>query len=122
MCVIMQQIAALIGKDNLTESQNIPTICQSLFDTHSSLAQSLGENPQIQKFFFLGADTLYGIAAEAMLKMKEMSLSYSEVFHTLEFRHGPMSMVGADSLVVGLVSASSAEYELQVLKEMQEKG
>jgi glutamine---fructose-6-phosphate transaminase (isomerizing) len=122
MCVVVQQIAAFLGKQNLTASANLPTICQTLLDMYSTLAQALGENPQIQKFFFLGADTLYGIAAEAMLKMKEMSLSYSEVFHTLEFRHGPMSMVGADSLVVGLVSASSAEYELQVLKEMQAKG
>jgi glucosamine--fructose-6-phosphate aminotransferase (isomerizing) len=122
MCVVLQQIAALVGKENLAASESMSSICQTLFDVHSPLAQSLGENPQIQKFFFLGADALYGIAAEAMLKMKEMSLSYSEVFHTLEFRHGPMSMVGADSLVVGLVTASSAAYELQVLKEMQAKG
>jgi len=122
MCVVLQQIVALVGKENLAASENIGGICQTLFDTHSSLAQSLGENPQIQKFFFLGADSLYGIAAEAMLKMKEMSLSYSEVFHTLEFRHGPMSMVGANSLVVGLITASSAAHELQVLKEMQTKG
>jgi glutamine---fructose-6-phosphate transaminase (isomerizing) len=122
MCVALQQIAASLGKYNPSSSSELPAICQSLLDTYSGLGQALGENAAIQKFFFLGSDTLYGIASEAMLKMKEMSLSYSEVFHTLEFRHGPMSMVGADSLVVGLVSTSSAAYELQVLKEMQAKG
>lgn len=122
MCVVIQQIAAYLGKQNNASNSDIATICQSLLDNHSGLAQSLGENPNIQKFFFLGSDTLYGIASEAMLKMKEMSLSYSEAFHMLEFRHGPMSMVGDDSLVVGLVSSSSAAYEVQVLKEMQAKG
>jgi glucosamine--fructose-6-phosphate aminotransferase (isomerizing) len=46
----------------------------------------------------------------------------SEAFHTLEFRHGPMSMVGSDALVVGLISSTSAAHELQVLREMQAKG
>jgi glutamine---fructose-6-phosphate transaminase (isomerizing) len=122
MCVVLQQIAAFLGKQMITDSENIPTDCQHLLDTYEDLAQSLAENLKLQKFFFLGSDMLYGIAAEAMLKMKEMSLSYSEVFHTLEFRHGPMSMVGEDSLVIGLISTSSEKYEVQVLKEMQEKG
>jgi glucosamine--fructose-6-phosphate aminotransferase (isomerizing) len=122
MCVVIQQIAAFLGQHTSTSNPEIPAVCQSLLDTYSGLARILGENANIKKFFFLGSDTLYGIAAEAMLKMKEMSLSYSEVFHTLEFRHGPMAMVGEDSLVVGLVSTSSAAYEVQVLKEMQAKG
>ena len=78
----------------------------------------LGENRAINKFFFLGSDALYGIACEAMLKMKEMSLAYSEAYHTLEFRHGPMSMVdGADSLVIGLItSACSWSGDSRVLQ------
>ncbi|MGB1287127.1 MAG: SIS domain-containing protein [Aggregatilineales bacterium] len=122
MTVVLQQIAAFLGGHTITDSASLPELCQSLFDAHSQQAQSLGEDPDIQKFFFLGSDTLYGIASEAMLKMKEMSLSYSEVFHTLEFRHGPMSMVDEQSLVIGLVTPSSAKHEVLVLKEMAAKG
>ena len=57
-----------------------------------------------------------------MLKMKEMSLAYSEAYHTLEFRHGPMSMVGEDSLVIGLVSPRAARHEIRVLNEMAAMG
>jgi len=81
-----------------------------------------GADRGIERFFFLGADTLYGIACEAMLKMKEMSLSYSEAYHTLEFRHGPMSMAAENALVVGLISAEAARQELQVLREMRRLG
>ena len=91
-------------------------------DTYGDLARSLGENGAIAKFFFLGSDALYGIACEAMLKMKEMSLSYSEAYHMLEFRHGPMSMVGGDSLVIGLVSPDAARHEIRVLHEMADMG
>jgi len=54
--------------------------------------------------------------------MKEMSLSVSEAFHFMEFRHGPMSMVNSKTLVVGLLSDSASSYELAVLKEMQALG
>lgn len=70
-----------------------------------------------RRFFFLGMGARYGLACEAMLKMKEMSLSYSEAYHTLEFRHGPMSVVDRSSLVVGLLPADSS-LERAVLRDM----
>jgi glucosamine--fructose-6-phosphate aminotransferase (isomerizing) len=57
-----------------------------------------------------------------MLKLKEMSLTSSEAFHFLEFRHGPKSMVDERTLVVGLLSDAARELEMAVLREMQELG
>ncbi len=122
MAVVAQLTAAALSDHDLSSSQRLPETCQYLLDTYGALARSLGEDERLQRFFFLGSDALYGIACEAMLKMKEMSLSYSEAFHMLEFRHGPMSMVGSDSLVVGLITASAARHEIRVLQEMQDKG
>ena len=45
-------------------------------------------------------------ACELSLKMKEMTITHSEPFHFMEFRHGPMSMVNDHTVVVGLLSAS----------------
>ena len=64
----------------------------------------------------------YGIANEAMLKLKEMSLSPSEAFHVLEFRHGPMSMVNEDTLVVALISDQARRQRLLVLRHMRKRG
>ena len=122
MLVAAQQLAALIAGQDIAASRPLPAFCRHLLESYGDLAQSLGENGAIQKFFFLGSDALYGIACEAMLKMKEMSLSYSEAYHTLEFRHGPMSMVGEDSLVVGLISPEAARQEQRVLQEMAQMG
>jgi glucosamine--fructose-6-phosphate aminotransferase (isomerizing) len=57
-----------------------------------------------------------------MLKMKEMSLSYAEAFQFLEFRHGPMSMVNGNTLIVGLLSETAFEHELRLLLEMRGLG
>ncbi len=122
MLVVVQQLAALIAGLDLSASRPLPDLCRHLLERYGDLARSFGEHSAISKFFFLGSDALYGIACEAMLKMKEMSLAYSEAYHTLEFRHGPMSMVGDGSLVIGLISPDASRQEIRVLDEMADLG
>ncbi|MCX8023622.1 MAG: SIS domain-containing protein [Thermanaerothrix sp.] len=92
---------------------------QVLLNTYASLAQETGENLDFDRFYFLGSGIRYGLACEANLKMKEMTLTHSEPFHFLEFRHGPMSMVGNHTVVVGLLSESNFSHEWAVLEEMR---
>ena len=54
--------------------------------------------------------------------MKEMSLSHSEPFHFMEFRHGPKSMVTPSTLLIGFRSSANASREEAVLKEAQAIG
>ena len=54
--------------------------------------------------------------------MKEMTLTHSEPFHFLEFRHGPMSMVNEKAVVVGLLSDVNRVHEAKVLSEMKMLG
>ncbi len=93
-----------------------------LIDKNSNLIKDIANDNNFERFFFLGSGSKYGLACEAMLKMKEMSLSYSEAYHFLEFRHGPMSMVNNHSLVIGLIGKDNKDHELQVLKDMKKLG
>lgn len=93
-----------------------------LTDKYSTLIKDIANDNNIERFFFLGSGSRYGLACEAMLKMKEMSLSYSEAYHFLEFRHGPMSMVNKHSLVVGIIGKNNKHHEFQVLKDMKKLG
>lgn len=72
--------------------------------------------------YFLGTGTLIGIAQEGALKLKESALTEAEAFQTLEFRHGPKSMVDDRTLVVGLLSKEAEGQELRVMREMHEIG
>jgi len=123
MAVVVELIAAyLAGRGDASTLASLPNICNRLLQDYHALAKQLGEDQTLDRFFFLGSDALYGLACEAMLKMKEMSLSYSEAFHVLEFRHGPMSMVTKNALVVGLISEEARNPEIAVLTQMQGKG
>ncbi len=73
-------------------------------------------------FVYLGAGANYGIATEGSLKLQEMSLSYSQAFHPLEYRHGPISLIDERSLVVMLYSDDTCEEEAKVVADVQAKG
>ena len=73
-------------------------------------------------YVFLGQGPFHGIAREASLKVTEMSCSYSQVYHTLEFRHGPKAIVGPDTCLTFFLSESGSQAETEVLSEMKELG
>ncbi len=115
--------AVLAERDDLGPAmQRLPDIGASLIHKCEPLAKSLGEDLDLDRFYFLGSGPRYGLASEASLKMKEMSLTHSEPFHFLEFRHGPKSMVGPGTLVIGLLSETNRSYEEAVLQEMAALG
>jgi glucosamine--fructose-6-phosphate aminotransferase (isomerizing) len=100
----------------------LPGLGEGLLRQHLPLARRLGTDPALDRFFFLGNGPFFGLACEAMLKMKETSLSYSEAYHFLEFRHGPMAMVDSNTLVVGLLSETGLNHEAAVLGDMRALG
>jgi glucosamine--fructose-6-phosphate aminotransferase (isomerizing) len=80
------------------------------------------ESRSFSDFVFLAQGPLFGIASECMLKVTESSSSYAQVFHSLEFRHGPKSIAGPETLITFLMSETSYDAELELLEEMKALG
>ena len=115
--------ALAAGREDLLRSMDgLPACGERLLAEFAPLARTLGETPGFDRFYFLGSGSRYGLACELNLKMKEMTLTHSEPFHFLEFRHGPMSMVGPSAAVVGLLSEVNRKAEERVLAEMEQLG
>ncbi|WP_331436715.1 SIS domain-containing protein [Gordoniibacillus kamchatkensis] len=87
-----------------------------------SFVRNLVQNQTFTKYIYLGMGSFYGLALEACLKIKEMSCVWTEAFGTLEFRHGPKSIVEPGTFVCLLLSEQARDYELKVAREMQEYG
>lgn len=100
----------------------LPRIGDDLIAAYEKMAMDVGGRLDIDRYYFLGSGPRYGLACETNLKMKEMSLTHSEPFHFMEFRHGPVAMVTDTSVVVGLLSQSRYGYEQAVLDEMARLG
>ena len=122
MLLLVQAMTATLAGDETAVLSRLPGILTNLLDRSQEMVKRLGQRIEFESLFYLGSGPQNGLANEAMLKMKEMSLSHSSGFHFLEFRHGPMSMVSEDALIVGLVSDQARRHEVQVLQEMAALG
>jgi glucosamine--fructose-6-phosphate aminotransferase (isomerizing) len=124
MYVAVTAFCARMAKraDLLSAMHSLPKVGERLIEKYESYAKEIGENLNFDRFYFLGSGIRYGLACEVNLKMKEMTLTHSEPFHFLEFRHGPMSMVNENAVVVGMLSDTNRVHEAKVLAEMEELG
>ena len=96
----------------------LPEVGGRILNNYASLSSELGRDPGLERFYWLGSGVRHGLACELSLKMKEMSLTHSEPFHFLEFRHGPKSMVTASTCVLGMQSSTNLQPEAAVLGDI----
>jgi glucosamine--fructose-6-phosphate aminotransferase (isomerizing) len=99
----------------------LPSALSALLPIHGERIEQFAQTT-IADAAFLAQGPLYPIARETALKVMESSSTYAQFFHTLEFRHGPMSIVSEDVLVGALLSEKGYSEESSVLLEMKQLG
>jgi len=73
---------------------------QAIADAETAVAEPLPDGVLTRRqYTFLGTGWTVGLAAEAALKMREASLSWTESYPAMEYRHGPMSITDESSVV-----------------------
>lgn len=124
MLLGLQSLAAVFGKQITFADalRKLPSLSQAVLDHLQPRIQQYVQSHDFAHYVFLGQGPFYGVANESMLKVKEMSCSYVQCFHTLEFRHGPKAIVSNDTLAIFLLSDSGSEAEREVLEEVKGLG
>lgn len=124
MLLALQYIAAWFAGDSefLLSLKRLPDHLTTLLQKYGPEVERFATSRQFEDFVSLGQGPLYSIASETALKVMESSSSYAQYFHTLEFRHGPKSIVSEDTLVSALISETGYADEILVLQEMKELG
>jgi len=115
--------AVIARRDELlAELQQVPELARQIIEAGRERFQTLGGNASFDRVYFLGSGLRYGLACEGSLKMKEMTLTHSEPFHFLEFRHGPQSMATRSTLIVALMGDDDQRYETDILHDLSRMG
>lgn len=115
-------VARLAGQTAFIEAlQELPAALSRLLPINSPKIELFAQN-RFEDVSLLGQGPLFPVACEAALKIMESSSSYAQYFHTLEFRHGPKSIVSSETLVGALLSESGYAEESAVLEEMKQLG
>ncbi len=124
MLLTLQALAASIGRndDFLVRQRGIAASAKEVLRTLPERVSDFVRSNPFDDYVFLAQGTLYGIACESALKLTEMSISYAQNFHALEFRHGPKSIVSPRTLIGVLLSETAYAEELSVLEEVKGLG
>ena len=102
----------------------LATAAESSLGEAADIARRLARE-RFGKVCFLGTGALRAVAVEAALKVVELTagrvITWSESY--LGVRHGPLSAVDEETLVVGFLSGDGRRrsYELDLLREIGEK-
>jgi glucosamine--fructose-6-phosphate aminotransferase (isomerizing) len=115
--------AKLAGDASLAAAlERLPEKASAWLRANADKIRALGTQRRFADFVFLGQGAHYWLAQEAALKMTEMSSSYAQAYHTLEFRHGPKSIASKDTLITFFLSDSAAEEESLLVPELKKLG
>ncbi|GIP32730.1 SIS domain-containing protein [Paenibacillus sp. J2TS4] len=120
----MMQAAIAIGSGKaelLDEIRKVAELDEQVVQAADGTAKAVAPT-KFSKYVYLGMGAYFGLAQEACLKIKEMSYVWTESFGTLEFRHGPKSIVDQNTFLCVLVSEQARSYELKVAEEMKAYG
>lgn len=112
MLLALQVIAAMVaGSDELhAQLARLPELLRATLPAMVGFAEELGSSQELTRFVYLGLGPNYGLAAEATLKLKEMTQVDCEPYNPLEFRHGAISIVRDDTAVVFLAGERERAY------------
>lgn len=104
------------------ELRKLPEACGRVMQGCRSMVKFIAEEKQFDDYVGLGQGPFYGLAAESMLKVKEMVRAPAEAYPSLEVLHGPNYLLSKKTLVTLLHAESARTYELGLLERLRRSG
>lgn len=124
MLLAFQLITAYKSGNELFENEllQLPQLGENIINQYQSKLEQLANNQNFSLYIYLGHGPLYGIAAESMLKIKEMACTPAEAYHGMEFMHGPKYAVNDQTMIMYLLSDSVQDQEITLIKRIKAWG
>ena len=101
----------------------IPEKIEKLLEHKERIQWFASKRANMEHAFFIGRGLDYAAGLEGSLKMKEISYIHSEAYPAGELKHGTISLIEEDTLVVGLLTQQALyEKTLSNLLECKSRG
>ena len=101
----------------------LPAKAEQLLSTTYEIKDFASKMYTKNDVFFLGRNIDYNTAAEASLKLKEISYIHSEAFYSGELKHGPIALIENDTLVVSILTVPELiEKSISNIQEVITRG
>lgn len=99
--------------------KSLPKIVESVIEKCNDAVKVLAKKyAHYKDFLFLGRQSLYPIAVEGALKLKEISYIHAESYPAAELKHGPIALI--DENMPSIVLATDPAMMSKILSNMME--
>ena len=113
-----EDAARMIG-----ELETLPDKIEKLLENKERIQWFASKQVAAKDIFFIGRGIDYAISLEGSLKMKEISYIHSEAYAAGELKHGTISLIELNTLVVGILTQQDLyEKTLSNLLECKSRG
>ena len=113
-----EDAARMIG-----ELETLPDKIEKLLENKERIQWFASKQVAAKDIFFIGRGIDYAISLEGSLKMKEISYIHSEAYAAGELKHGAISLIEPNTLVVGILTQQDLyEKTLSNLLECKSRG
>ena len=113
-----EDAASMIG-----ELETLPDKIEKLLENKERIQWFASKQVAAKDIFFIGRGIDYAISLEGSLKMKEISYIHSEAYAAGELKHGTISLIEPNTLVVGILTQQDLyEKTLSNLLECKSRG
>ncbi len=111
-------------KEHFEVLKSLPGLVQQTVDRIEKEAPRIAMDlAKTEDMLFIGRHTLYPIALEGALKMKELSYVHAEGYGAGELKHGPIALIHAGFPTIALLDESALkEKTLSNVQEVQARG
>ena len=124
MAHIKRKININYYNELIMELLNLPDKTQYILDNLTKKIQKLSSKfSNIHDAFYIGRGLDYAISLEGSLKLKEVSYIHSEAYAAGELKHGTISLIEDNTLVIGIITQEEIqEKTISNLVEVKSRG
>ena len=108
----------------IKEIQTIPDKIKQILEDDTNNIQKLSSKfSYVHDAFYIGRNLDYAISLEGSLKLKEVSYIHSEAYAAGELKHGTISLIEDNTLVIGVITQDEIyEKTISNLVEVKSRG
>ena len=121
--LVREEITEEYYTELITEMQTLPDKIRKVLDDKERIQWFAAKQANARDIFFIGRGLDYAISLEGSLKMKEISYIHSEAYAAGELKHGTISLLEDNTLVIGVLTQSDLyEKTLSNMVECKSRG
>ncbi|MDO4504185.1 MAG: glutamine--fructose-6-phosphate transaminase (isomerizing) [Clostridia bacterium] len=110
-------------KENIENINRLPSLIEEVLKSENKIKEIAEKYLDKEKIFFIGRGLDYATCMEGSLKLKEISYIHSEAYAAGELKHGTISLVDNDTLVISLLTNEKLfDKTISNIREVKSRG